>query len=227
MSEIKYKWISDNGPNSCEACAEHDGEIFDSLEDVPELPVHPNCKCAIEAVIEGNSFSDAVDSLKSELDDLKKAALDKKDEYFDIINQKSKEFDMVADEIHRQGFNTKIGKLYEVVDAINNLYRNYKDMNEEGRIGADKYFHAKAHAEAAQRGWVSDATVNFLSTAREIGQAGWYIVGKGQTVQEMWKDVSEDYEANQYGRKQGKLYPNKPAKELVKKYRIPGIDEKY
>lgn len=227
MEQIKYRWISDNGPNSCKACSEHDGREFDSLDDVPELPVHLNCKCVIEPTINGLSLESIAGKLIDGLKELEDALLAKKDEYFTQINEYSKKFDIVADEIHRQGYNQKLGALYQVIDSINNLYRNYKDMEAENRHGADRYFHAKAHAEAAQRGFISDFVTNFLSTGREILQAGWYIVGKGYTFDEMWDDVSKDYEANQYGRQQGKLYPHTPPKELVGKYRIPGIDEKY
>ena len=46
-TEIKLvKFISDKGPNSCEDCLKHHGEVF-QLDDPekPELPIHPNCRC--------------------------------------------------------------------------------------------------------------------------------------------------------------------------------------
>ena len=46
-TEIKLvKFISDKGPNSCEDCLKHHGEVF-QLDDPEktELPIHPNCRC--------------------------------------------------------------------------------------------------------------------------------------------------------------------------------------
>lgn len=40
-------WHSEDGDNTCDACASRDGEIYDSEEDIPEIPVHPNCRCTI------------------------------------------------------------------------------------------------------------------------------------------------------------------------------------
>lgn len=41
------------------------------------------------------------------------------------------------------------------------------------------------------------------------------------------EDVAEDFTANQYGAFKGLLNKDEQAKDLVHKYRIPGIDEKY
>lgn len=47
----KYEYIA-NGPNMCEECEELNGQIFD-IEDIEHLPpVHPNCVCAILAVLD-------------------------------------------------------------------------------------------------------------------------------------------------------------------------------
>lgn len=42
-----WRWHSEDGDNTCDACASRDGEIYDSEEDIPEIPVHPNCRCTI------------------------------------------------------------------------------------------------------------------------------------------------------------------------------------
>ena len=39
-----WRWHSENGDNTCDECASRDGEIYDSEEDIPEIPVHPNCR---------------------------------------------------------------------------------------------------------------------------------------------------------------------------------------
>ena len=51
-TEIKLvKFLSDKGPNSCEECLKHHGEIF-QVDDPnkPELPIHPNCRCKYEPI---------------------------------------------------------------------------------------------------------------------------------------------------------------------------------
>lgn len=38
-------------PGSCDVCAKHDGKIY-KLEQGPEIPVHPRCRCAYAPVID-------------------------------------------------------------------------------------------------------------------------------------------------------------------------------
>lgn len=45
------------GNNTCEACMQYDGKIFDSLKDAPSLPIHPNCKCRLELIYENDKNS--------------------------------------------------------------------------------------------------------------------------------------------------------------------------
>lgn len=42
-----WRWHSEDGENTCSACASRDGEIYDSADDIPEIPFHPNCRCRI------------------------------------------------------------------------------------------------------------------------------------------------------------------------------------
>ena len=42
-----WRWHSENGDNTCDECAQRDGEIYDSEDDIPEIPVHRNCRCSI------------------------------------------------------------------------------------------------------------------------------------------------------------------------------------
>ena len=48
--EIKQKiwiWHSEHGENTCNECAGLDGQVFFSPDEIPTIPVHPNCKCSI------------------------------------------------------------------------------------------------------------------------------------------------------------------------------------
>ena len=47
------------------------------------------------------------------------------------------------------------------------------------------------------------------------------------TLKDSIKDSKEDLRANQYGRMQGRNYPNKNSKDLVDKYRPNGLPQKY
>ena len=42
-----WRWHSEDGDNTCDECASRDGEIYDSEDDIPAIPVHPNCRCSI------------------------------------------------------------------------------------------------------------------------------------------------------------------------------------
>ena len=42
-----WRWHSEDGDNTCDECASRDGEIYESEDDIPAIPVHPNCRCSI------------------------------------------------------------------------------------------------------------------------------------------------------------------------------------
>ncbi len=42
-----WRWHSEDGDNTCSACASRDGEIYESEDDIPSSPLHPNCRCRI------------------------------------------------------------------------------------------------------------------------------------------------------------------------------------
>ena len=50
--ETKKIWIwhSEDDERICDDCASHDGEVFEDKDDIPEIPVHPNCRCWVEEV---------------------------------------------------------------------------------------------------------------------------------------------------------------------------------
>ena len=111
-----------------------------------------------------------------------------------------------------------IDDLAAVAGAAGDFGRNYRDMREANTIGADKYFHAKANCEAAQRGPAGAATARRISDARE-------------TTDQMKGDSPEaseaDQQANRDGRAAGTANPNGNCASLVSKYRPNGLDTKY
>ncbi|MGE4563912.1 MAG: hypothetical protein AB7F32_03500 [Victivallaceae bacterium] len=40
-----YKYVSESTNGTCDACLKHGGEIFTEYDKMPELPLHPNCRC--------------------------------------------------------------------------------------------------------------------------------------------------------------------------------------
>ncbi|MDE5615792.1 MAG: glycoside hydrolase family protein [Alphaproteobacteria bacterium] len=42
-----WRWHSEDGDNTCNECVSRDGEIYDSEDEIPSTPVHPNCRCSI------------------------------------------------------------------------------------------------------------------------------------------------------------------------------------
>lgn len=51
-TETKKIWIwqSEDDERICDDCASHNGEVFEDKDDIPEIPVHPNCRCWVEEV---------------------------------------------------------------------------------------------------------------------------------------------------------------------------------
>lgn len=43
-----WVWHSESDELICDDCALHDGEVFKNTAEIPELPVHPNCRCWVE-----------------------------------------------------------------------------------------------------------------------------------------------------------------------------------
>ncbi len=49
--EIKskiWRWHSEHGENTCDECSGLDGQVFFSPDEIPDIPVHPNCRCWVE-----------------------------------------------------------------------------------------------------------------------------------------------------------------------------------
>ncbi|MBO4480862.1 MAG: DUF2778 domain-containing protein [Alphaproteobacteria bacterium] len=51
-TEAKKIWIwhSEEDERICDDCASHNGEVFADKDDIPDVPVHPNCRCWVEEV---------------------------------------------------------------------------------------------------------------------------------------------------------------------------------
>ena len=56
-----WRWHSEHGENTCDECSNNDNRIFLNKEEIPDIPVHPNCRCWIEEV-ELNEVGKKIDS---------------------------------------------------------------------------------------------------------------------------------------------------------------------
>nr|MBQ0090990.1 hypothetical protein [Candidatus Enterousia merdequi] len=45
-----WVWHSEDDERICDDCASHDGKIFEDKDAIPEVPVHPNCRCWVEEI---------------------------------------------------------------------------------------------------------------------------------------------------------------------------------
>ena len=129
-----------------------------------------------------------------------------------------------------------IEKLYtnlkQSIGAITDFGKNYFDIRNANTKESDKYFHAKANCQAAQRGKTGMDVARNLSDKRE----DFDLIknkykpkkdGTKMTKDEIIKDYNNDQKANVYGRTQGLKNPDIDCKILVDKYRPKGLDKRY
>ena len=45
-----WVWHSENDERICDDCASRNGEVFEDKNDIPNLPIHPNCRCWVEEI---------------------------------------------------------------------------------------------------------------------------------------------------------------------------------
>lgn len=215
---VKYKWHS-VGSNSCYACTRWDGQTFSSIEDVPDLPVHPNCKCYIEAIEpEMVKLEHAGQELASS-----KASAEKDVSDVESTLNSAKG---LADKVYAEGKEV-LEDLKQIYKTLGIFWDNYNDMKEANTIGADKYFHSKANAEAAQLGETAEKTAKLISDIRESIDVYKNILVKKMSFEETMKDGKSDLEANEYGRKIGREHPSGSMEEFLNRYRPKDLDDKF
>ena len=65
-----WRWHSEHGENTCDECAGLDGQVFFSPDEIPDIPVHPNCKCSItEETLDENGKTIAKKDYKADKND--------------------------------------------------------------------------------------------------------------------------------------------------------------
>lgn len=102
--------------------------------------------------------------------------------------------------------------------AASAMIRNFQHLHHDNTIGNDKYFHCKAHCEAAQ--------------CPDGGRLAGYLFGQARenrnSLDDHFKgfpgDRAEDVEANNHGLK---ACPSTDCKQHCDRFRVRGIKERY
>ncbi|GBF23359.1 hypothetical protein tpqmel_0763 [Candidatus Gastranaerophilus sp. (ex Termes propinquus)] len=227
---VKYVWVSNGG---CAACDALDGQEFEEGE-VPEAP-HPNCQCTVEAVegedgdenepctgceelfdTETQELEDMIGDAENLISEIETAI----DEFLDFLN------DNFIEPV-KEVVSATIDALEQIIGTVGDFIQNYFDMRGADTKYADKYFHAKANCNGAQRGEIGEAVAKGLSDLREYSDHFADVYIKGKSEAESARDSAEDQEANEYGREQGKKYPDEACEVLIEILRPRGLPERY
>ena len=95
----------------------------------------------------------------------------------------------------------------------------YFAMRAANTHGADRYFHAKANARAAQQGNTGYASVCILSKGRKIAQVAYKTLFEFSKFEENWFDTKEDMKATEKGREIGYANQDASPEEIDSKIR--------
>ena len=225
ITNSRYIWHTN--PNACQRCQDLDNTVYNKESDVPDKP-HPNCKCSVEEIETKEDRCDCLDDLFEQIDNLVSSAenlLKEVNDYIkffsNLINTK------VQNSLAKTILDNCVDSLNQIVGTISDFIRNYNDMKEANTIGADKYFHSKANCDGSKRGELGATVAKAISDFREFTDLFKNVLLKGMTIAESLEDSKTDQEANEYGREQGRKYPNQDSRESVKIYRPNGLPERY
>jgi hypothetical protein len=229
ISNVRYVWSCD-GDNPCDECAALDGQEFDNLDDVPDRP-HPNCQCTVYPIQDKKEDEDEeCDCLEDLFDEAEELANDGESLIGEIENAISDLASFLNEKFIEPVRNTIeecIDLLDQIVGTVQDFVQNYQDMKEANTIGADKYFHAKANCDGTQRGELGEEIAKGISDLREWTDYYRNIYEKGMSEAESAKDIYEDQQANEFGRQQGREYPDIPCDVLIDVLRPRGLPDRY
>lgn len=217
---VMFKWHTADG-DACFNCSRWNGRVFPDLNEVPELPVHPNCQCLIQSMIDPRVQAD-LERLGSDLDRVRRAAA----EAFAAISLYN-----LSPWLSSHILSAIKGLVIEIqkfIEACEIFKRNRDDMIKAATKDADKYFHSKANAEAARLGPTGEAAAALLSEVREHINFWQYLYEGKMRLDEIIRDWNNDDRANRYGRQVGSAgNPDKPIQDYIDIFRPNGLDEKY
>lgn len=230
ISNTTYIWHTE--PGACEECQALDEYKFVTFDDIPARP-HPNCKCKIEQLTDAHNeqcdcykMIEQMEKLIGQGESLSVEIQSNIDRIQDVtLNYSNTRSDYVQSLINdlvalEQPYNT-------LMQTVGIFLTNFTEMKDAATKNADKYFHAKANCEAAQRGLLGEIIAEALSNFREFIDSFRNIKEKHLSIEASLKDIEEDQDANREGRNLGHRHPLIDAYDLLK-HRIPkGFPERY
>jgi hypothetical protein len=120
---------------------------------------------------------------------------------------------------HQVGASVRNSAAGQIVGATADFVSNYNAMRDANTIGADKYFHAKANCQAAQRGSAGEGTAEVISDVRELVDQK--VKGDPESASH------DDQEANRAGRAAGAAAPTGACSSMVEVFRPNGLNAEY
>jgi hypothetical protein len=233
VSYYEYVWRASGG--ACDLCADLDGQQFKDYDEIPDHP-HPNCQCYVEMIkTEDNNGGkdkkdepcDCLDDLFDEVDELIDNGENLMSEIADAVIEFANLLNKKYIEPVRDTIEECIDAFEQIMGTIEDFNQNYNDMKEANIIGADKYFHAKAQCNGAQRGELGFELSKGIGDLREWTDYYRNIYQKGMSEAESAKDCYEDEQANEFGRQQGRENPDIDCEILIDILRPRGLPDRY
>jgi hypothetical protein len=214
----QFKWLT-SGSDSCFSCTRWNNKVFSKIADVPDLPVHPHCRCRLQVI-----YSPQEQEFVKIGDELNRLKEQSRQDSYDLsgLILIPLLFERLLD-----AAKNLLSEVEQSIQTLNIFWDNYWSMREANFIGADKYFHSKANAEAAQLGKTGEEIAKFISDAREFVDYYTNLHLKKLSLQATIEDARKDQQANLFGREQGRNNPNLDARDLVRPLRPEGLDERY
>ncbi len=225
ISNTRYIWHSENGESTCDECMALDGQEFDFYDEVPERP-HPNCKCYIEIVDNKEAAPQKPEDLEEECDCWKwEEEFNQLIDQFKTLKEVASIYMAKIDNISRYDLPISIMQtgdsiLHEWKDVggfVSDLARNFEESRNNIFENSDKYYHAKAFCEVAQReSEISNILAMGVGYFREATQWVDNLVIKQKTWEEACEEYLADTHANKQGLELGKQNPNEDCAIIIK-----------
>lgn len=118
-------------------------------------------------------------------------------------------------------------KGYKFGEVMADMNANYKDTIESNVVGADNYFHCKAHFNAASKGPTHEKIAEKIGTTKEYVDIPKNMIFKGLTLEAAIQDFKHDESINRTGRERAKSGEYKSASEACKEFIPNGLHKKY
>lgn len=167
MTDSVFIFRSENGKNTCEMCRALDGKQFFPGDEIPVLPLHPNCKCELEKIKSYKDDTEKISDIENEIEEINLLSkeLNKKikDEKFEAqkLNDEIDEVENILktesyDKSKKEEFKTikknaddNAQRLIELENSLNKIDTNAKKREINFRFLLEKNTDKKDFSEAS------------------------------------------------------------------------------